>query len=766
MQLSRTLVLVAIVSALWGGRVASAASDEPGVALLQSVPLPAVRAPKHAVTRKTLADCKAELRAKGGGWCEMRVSDAKPGISSVYYPMRKHDEVDRRVRGWNGPNSVLKAWCSSAFDRNNLIFYFSCGGHAGYGGNEWYSFDLEAGKWERLTDPNPLKYVYLFSTRKGVPDYRWQPDIRVVPSAAHNYDGVLFRQATGTIYYLTHSQFDGKRARNLPASERRPVEEGGVFLGGRISGQYEFNPSKTETRNGLKPLSWRRVGTQKGYVYARSLEKTNGDVIMGGNHVLFNVSFDANGAIRSNRRLSLGGDAGDGTITYDHERDLVWVTTATRIWSFDRNWRRKHYYQGLPGSYGKGLAIGDDGLLRTWDGFDRIYVIDPDNPSSGVRVEDWSVDGPRVGYRGKTYEKFRYIGDGFFAGIASPKTGFWVYMPPKKNKRMEEFSQIDPQKLINKASAGSTVTIPPGIYGRGIRIKKSLTVKLAGVSFRSVTDNRGIISISGNDLRVVIEDFSGDGRRANAVRGNHAGIRIGGKNFHVTVRRAHIQRTVMGILTDNRGGSLIIEDSLIEELGAYPKRTNLTHGVYAGTIDKLVIRNSTVRAPRGLGHLVKSRAKQTTLDRVRLIGLDARHSRLVDLPCGGKLTIADSVLQQGTNTDNTDMIGVGLEKKRCGQHYSFANVTMLRSVLVFDRDRSADEPSKAAGSSLVFGWRYGIDGIEVRNNQIVDKTGKMRWNAEDPANETVILPRDLTPLNRIYRSREAARLRPGDNTEP
>jgi hypothetical protein len=761
----RALAVGAVVAVLLGGVTNAAAPARPQTAIPQAAAKAAKQGPQQAVTQKKLADCKAELRARGGGWCEMRVSGAKPGISSVFYQVQRDHKIDRRLRGWNGPNAVLTSWCSSAFDRNNLVFYFSCGGHAGYGGNEWYSFDLEAGRWERLTDPSPLTYLYLDHVKNGVRDYRWQPDIRVVPSAAHNYDGVFFRQVTGTIYYLTHSQFDGHGARNVTAAELRPVEEGGRVLGGKISAQYEFNPSKTEVRNGLKPLSWRRVGTEKGFIYARSMEKTNGDIFMGGNHVIYQVFFGPNGAITSKRRMYGSGDAGDGTITYDHWRDLYWVTAATRVWSFDRNWRRKHFYPNVPGRYGKGLAIGEDGLLRAWDGINQVYVFDPDNPSRGVRVEDWTVGGPQVGVQAKTYEKFRYIGDGFFAGISSPKTGFWVYMPPK-NMRMDEFSQTDPQALINKAAAGSTVTIPPGIYGKGIRIQKSLTVKLAGVSLRGVTDQKGIINIAGNNLRVVIEDFSGDGKQAGATRGNHAGIRIGGVNFHVTVRRAHIRGTVMGILTDNRGGTLVVEDSLIEELGAYPKRTDLTHGLYAGNIDKLVVRNTTVRAPRGLGHLVKSRARQTTLERVRLIGLNARHSRLVDLSCGGKLTIVDSVLQQGTNTDNTDMIGVGLEKRRCGKRYWDANVTMLRSKLIFDRDMSADEPAKAAGASTVFGWRYGIDGINVRNNRLVDKTGRMLWNALDREGRAVTLPANLTSLNRIYPSRNAAGLRQGDNIEP
>lgn len=763
----RHFLALAFVAVFADFQAASAASSLSGVSSLpQSPAISAVQRPKQAVTQKTLGDCKAELRAKGGGWCEMRVRGRRPGISSVHYPLKKRSTMGRRLRGLTGQRSTLIAWCGAAFDRNNLTFYFNCGGHADYGGNEWYSFDLEAGRWERLTDPSPLNYVYIRHLKKnGEPAYHWQPDIRVVPSASHNYDGLLYRQGTGTIYYLTMPQYDGARVRSLTATQRKPVKDGGLVLGGRIIAQYEFNPSRTETRNGLRPLSWRRVGTQRRFVFARSLEKSDGEIIMGGNHVLYRVTFGADGAIRTAERVAGYADIGDGAITYDSERDLVWVTSARWMLSYDANWRRKHHVKAMPHRYGKGLAIGDDGLLRAWDGVDKVYVFDPDKPQSGWRVENWEVGGPQTGDRGRTYEKFQYIGDGFYAGVSSPDTGVWVYMP-SKGRHSEEISPIDPQSFIDRARAGDTVTIPPGIYGRGLRISKSLTVRLPGVSLRGVRDGKGIINIEGENLHVVIEDFAGDGKAAGATSGNLAGIRIVGRNFRVLVRRAHIRGTVMGILTDNRGGRLVVEDSLIEELGRYPKRTDLTHGLYAGGIDELIVRNTTVRAPRGLGHLVKSRARQTTLDHVRLIGLNARHSRMVDLPCGGRLTIMDSVLQQGTNTDNAEMIGVGLEKANCGRHYAPADVTMLRSTLVFDRDFSGDEPARSAGSNYVFGWRNGIKGINVKNNRIVDKTGRVRWNAYNPMLSSIMLPMNLTSLNQIFRSRLAAGLRPKDNAEP
>ncbi|MBI3900081.1 MAG: hypothetical protein HY308_17570 [Gammaproteobacteria bacterium] len=58
---------------------------------------------------------------------------------------------------WGNCIYVTDAWGGGAFDpihRKMLIFG---GGHADYLGNEVYSFDLRTGKWERLTDPSPVK---------------------------------------------------------------------------------------------------------------------------------------------------------------------------------------------------------------------------------------------------------------------------------------------------------------------------------------------------------------------------------------------------------------------------------------------------------------------------------------------------------------------------------------------------------------------------------------------------------------------------------
>ncbi len=103
--------------------------------------------PPPAQRGANLADCRAKLEKQGGGWCKIRLSGGHPSISSVWPP-----DLDRRTRMVVGPRAVLIAWNGAAFDEESLFFYFMGGGHADYGGNEVYEFDLKTERWARLTD--------------------------------------------------------------------------------------------------------------------------------------------------------------------------------------------------------------------------------------------------------------------------------------------------------------------------------------------------------------------------------------------------------------------------------------------------------------------------------------------------------------------------------------------------------------------------------------------------------------------------------------
>ncbi|WP_293267000.1 hypothetical protein [Neptunomonas sp.] len=332
-----------------------------------------------------------------------------------------------------------------------------------------------------------------------------------------------------------------------------------------------------------------------------------------------------------------------------------------------------------------------------------------------------------------------------FIGLPTHEAGAWTYKHMNKPKHIE-YSKHNAQKLVNNAKLGSKVTIPPGTYPQGLFVNKSLTVGLKGVSLRGIANSKAIINISCNHCRVVIEDFHGEGEKANCQRGNCAGVKAEGRDFNLVLKRAHIDRTVIGILTDNRGGELTLEDSLIENTGWKDKSSTLGHGFYAGSIDRVIIRNSIIRRSFGDGHIFKSRAVDTLIEGSVIAGLDGYHSRTIDFPCGGKLEIKDSVLQHGANTDNIDLISVGTEIKACGGSVQPSKVSLTGNLIVIDRDRSPDERSAKSGPTQLFTWRASVDSVRVFGNIFIEPTGQFSFDPERR------VP-DMTDQNRFYRSR-------------
>ena len=310
------------------------------------------------------------------------------------------------------------------------------------------------------------------------------------------------------------------------------------------------------------------------------------------------------------------------------------------------------------------------------------------------RLYDWSGAAPPSGNK-RVYSKWQYIAaHDVFVGLSSHTTGVWIY---KHSATMPgvELSRINLENLIDEAKPGSVVIVPPGFYGQGLFIYKSLTVKLKDVRLWGKTRGKGIINVDCDGCTVVIEDFYGEGSKAGCLDYNCAGIKAEGNDFHLTVRRAHIDNTVMGILTDNRGGQLVVEDSLIENTGLNDQSDTLGHGLYAGTIDSLILRRSTIRNVNSFGHTLKSRAQKTILKNVHLLGDRGFHSRSIDMPCGGTLRMTNSIIQHGVNSDNNDVIALGAESENCEIYPS--RVFISKNWIVNDRAKGAD-------GSILFHW--------------------------------------------------------------
>ena len=146
--------------------------------------------------------------------------------------------------------------------------------------------------------------------------------------------------------------------------------------------------------------------------------------------------------------------------------------------------------------------------------------------------------------------KWRYLArHDVFVGLTSHQTGAWSYKHPAAKPGLV-LAATGLRDLIEQAAPGSEITIPPGLYGQGLFIDKSLTVKLKGARLWGVANHKAIINVKCDGCRVIIEDFHGEGRQAGCLFINCAGIKVEGRDFHLTVRRAHIE-----VVPENRTGS-------------------------------------------------------------------------------------------------------------------------------------------------------------------------------------------------------------------
>jgi hypothetical protein len=216
-------------------------------------------------------------------------------------------------------------------------------------------------------------------------------------------------------------------------------------------------------------------------------------------------------------------------------------------------------------------------------------------------------------------------------------------------------------EAVLRAEDGDTIAILPGDYKADIAVitQKKLTIR--GVGARPVFTAFGTDVAEGKAIWVVrdgdvtIENVEFRGARAQDLNG--AGIRF--ERGRLTVRRCVFVDNQNGILAANfEDAALTIDDSMFSDL---PAQDGQNHLLYAGRIARLVVRGS--RFHRGaLGHLVKSRARETLLA-YNLIqdGPAGNASYEVDLPNGGDALLVGNVIAKGLNRDNPVLIAYGAE---------------------------------------------------------------------------------------------------------
>ena len=217
-----------------------------------------------------------------------------------------------------------------------------------------------------------------------------------------------------------------------------------------------------------------------------------------------------------------------------------------------------------------------------------------------------------------------------------------------------------PSQVSTLVGDGDTVNILAGVYPGDVARWQADGLVLRGVGgFAHLESNglswgdKAIWVIQGNNTTVEWIEFS----ECQVPDHNGAGIRLEG--LGLSVRHCHFHHNEMGILCGEYHPCTVrIEHTEFDHHGY---GDGYSHNLYIGNIDSLIFRyNYSHHA--FIGHELKSRAWVNVIEYNRFSNEeDGEASREIDLPNGGQAYLIGNVIQQGLQSQNSNMVGFGME---------------------------------------------------------------------------------------------------------
>jgi len=230
------------------------------------------------------------------------------------------------------------------------------------------------------------------------------------------------------------------------------------------------------------------------------------------------------------------------------------------------------------------------------------------------------------------------------------------YQPDEGQILVDGFPVETLQDAFDQVKDGGIIRIGPGTYRMAGHLKKKNRVSIygsPGTVFDGVaTGNKGAFVLDGNDI--TLEDITC--RNIKVRDRNGACVRFEGTNL--TMRGVVFENSENGILAGDKSGDILIEDSIFRGNGAGGR----SHGMYING-GRLTVRRTQVLSSKDQGHGIKSRAERTIIENSVIASLEGDDSRLIDLPDGGVAAIRNSLLVEGANTANWQLLSFGVEKR-------------------------------------------------------------------------------------------------------
>lgn len=219
---------------------------------------------------------------------------------------------------------------------------------------------------------------------------------------------------------------------------------------------------------------------------------------------------------------------------------------------------------------------------------------------------------------------------------------------------------VKPSQVATLVQNGDTVLITAGTYLQDVCAWTANNLLIKGVNGKAILDANGI-GYGGKAIWVVqgnnttIENITFLNCKVTSLNG--AGIRLEGT--HLNVRYCLFKDNENGILAgDNTSSDILIEYTEFDHNGY---GDGYTHNLYINHLNKLTFRYNYSHHAH-IGHELKSRAHNNIICYNRFSNEQTGDaSREIDLPNGGLAVIMGNVIEQGPNSQNSNIIGYGLE---------------------------------------------------------------------------------------------------------
>ena len=222
---------------------------------------------------------------------------------------------------------------------------------------------------------------------------------------------------------------------------------------------------------------------------------------------------------------------------------------------------------------------------------------------------------------------------------------------------------------------GSKIYFGPGIFNTGFEINKN-DVLVSGnqTHFKNAAiQGKAVFVVTGNNVTIESIECS----EANVADNNGACVRQQGNNLILT--DVYLHDSQQGVLQAGGSGSLTVKYSRFKNLG----KSGRAHSIYANG-DLLHISYSEFYDAKDQAHTIKSRSKKTLIEHSIISSGVGNDSRLIDISNGGELILKNTILHQGVNSVNGQLIGFGLEATGRNREHS---IDIHDVIIIGDRAR-------------------------------------------------------------------------------